>query len=156
MRRAHLLELRDVASARERHLREASARARGVAKAPLVTLLARRLGPERAAVVIEAAGGQRLAIPATLEENAAPRSLERLLGRELAVALVLHFGGSTVYVPNRALAGGARRVKLSSVVRMTRNGRSARYIAGRLGCSERTVYARRAEAKELGLLEERL
>lgn len=118
-----------------------------------MTILARRLGPERAAVVIEAVGGQRIAIPASLEANSAPRSLERLLGRELAVSLVLHFGGQILYVPNSGLAGGAKRVKLSSVVRMTRNGRSARYIAARLGCSERTVYARRAEAKELGLLE---
>lgn len=126
----------------------------GSARQPL-TLLAARLGPERAAIVIEAAGGQRLAIPASLEANSAPRSLERLLGRELAVALVLHFGGSTVYVPN-GRGTGAARVKLSRVVRLTRNGRSAREIAAHLGCSERTVYARRAEAKELGLLEERL
>lgn len=117
-----------------------------------MTILVERLGPERAAVLIEAAGGQRLTIPRGLEHGGAPQALERLVGREIAVAIVLHFGGESFYVPNRRPAGGPRRVKVSSVVRMTRNGRSANYIARKLGCSERTVYARRAEARELGLL----
>lgn len=113
-----------------------------------MTLLAARLGPERAAVVIDAAGGQRLAIPASLEEGKPPRALERLVGRELAVVLVLHFGGSLLYVP-RGRNGSA---KLAAVVRMTRAGKSANVIARRLKCSCRTVYSRRAEARDLGLL----
>ena len=115
--------------------------------------LATRLGSERAAIVIDKAGGQRLSIPETLEQGGAPRTLERMFCRDIAVALVLHFAGTSLYVPNRQVAGGIRRVKLSSVVRMTRNGRSANYIARKLDCSARTVYSRRAEAKSLGLLE---
>lgn len=119
-----------------------------------MTLLVDRLGPERAAVVIERAGGQRITIPRELEHGGAPRSLERMFGRDIAVAIVLHFGGENIYIPNRQPAGGPRRIKLSSVVRMTKGPpmRSANYIARKLGCSERTVYARRAEAKALGLL----
>lgn len=117
----------------------------------LMNLLVARLGAERASIVIERAGGRRLAIPTDLANPRATDSLKRLVGSTVATALVLHFAGQTIYVPRAAQDGTA---KLSTVVRMTKAGKSAGFIARRLQCSDRTVYARRAEARELGLLEE--
>lgn len=114
-----------------------------------MTRLADRLGAERAAAVIDAAGGARLTIPADLDHYRETGALERLVGRELAVLLVLHFGGSTIYVPT---GGGKRYTRLADIVRMTAEGMSARQIARQIGCSDRTVYARRAAARRLDLL----
>lgn len=114
-----------------------------------MTLIAERLGDEPADRISALAGGARLAIPADLSHPCATGALERLVGNELAVLLVLHFGGQTVYVPT---GKGSAPVDLGDVVRLTRAGKSARTIARRLACSDRTVYARRAEARQLGLL----
>lgn len=113
-----------------------------------MTNLVDRLGQDRADRVIERAGGRRLAIPNDLSHPRTTDRLKRLFGEELAIALVLHFGGSLIYVP-RAKQGTA---KLSTVVRLTREGKSAGQIARRLQCSDRTIYARRAEARAAGLL----
>lgn len=108
--------------------------------------LAARIGEERAALVSRKAGGRRLAIPGTLADSA---PLEARFGRKLAVVLVLHFGGQTIYVPH----GGKRRhVDRAAVVRLTRKGRTASEIVAELQCSDRTVYSQRAKARELGEL----
>lgn len=113
-----------------------------------MTLLVDRLGAERAAAVIELAGGQRIAVPAELEDGAAPRALEKRFGRDLAIALVLHFGGDPLYIPRPRLG----RAHLKDVVRLSKRGKSANFIARKLGCSDRAVYRRRAQARALGLL----
>lgn len=118
-----------------------------------MNLLEARLGEPRAGLVIERAGGHRLVIPAQLRDNEREVSaLEKLLGRELAIILVIHFGGETIYVPNKGTAGGGRKVSLELVIEETVAGRSAREIARLAGCSDRTVHARRAEARAAGRL----
>ena len=119
-----------------------------------MTDLADRLGPERAETVIRAAGGSRLAIPSRLEDGGAPRALERLVGRKIAIALVLHYGGTVIYIPQADQARG-EKLKLGDVVRMTRSGKSAATIARRFGCSERAVHYRREQARSRGLLPQR-
>lgn len=111
--------------------------------------LVERLGEDNAGKVIAALGGTRILVPDKLEHGDAPKRLELLVGRELAILLVLHFGGTWVYVPRLAPAG---RLSLSRVVRMTRAGKSANSIARASGCSDRAVYLRRAEARARGLL----
>jgi len=114
-----------------------------------VTVLVDRLGAEWASVVIERAGGRRLAVPADLSQYRTTDRLKRMLGTSLATLVVLHFGGQIIYIPRGA---ASRAPKLSTVVRMTRAGKSAASIARKLGCSDRTIYARRAQARGLGLL----
>ena len=116
-----------------------------------MTLLVDRLGADRAALVIERAGGRRLVLPADLSHYRTTDRLKRLVGTQLATLLVLHFGGQSIYVPRGGKGGTA---KLATVVRLTNEGKSASNIARKLGCSDRTVYARRAKARELGLLPE--
>lgn len=108
--------------------------------------LVARLGAEAAAAVIAAAGGARLSIPPTLDNC---RQLEATVGRELAVLLVLHFGGNLIYVPH---AARSRQVSTAEVARLTLEHKSARMIARELRCSDRTVYGQRAKAREAGLL----
>lgn len=114
-----------------------------------MTLLVDRLGPERAALVIERAGGRRLQVPADLSHYRTTDRLKRLLGTSLATLVVLHFGGQSIYIPR---GSSTRSPKLSTVVRMTQEGKSASVIARKLGCSDRTVYTRRAQARALELL----
>jgi hypothetical protein len=153
MRRADLRPLRDLASAGKGHLPGTQAGARGVAsrESPAMSLLADRLGADHEAELIASAGGERLVIPENLAGDE-PRALERRFGRELAVLLVLHFGGRLVYVPtgNAALRQAGSPLKV--VVRMTKAGKSANEIARRLELSDRAVYYHRARAKRLGLL----
>jgi len=117
-----------------------------------MTLLVDRLGAERAAAIIEEAGGERLVIPPALDQGDAPRPLEVRFGRDLAIVLVIHYGGEVVYVPNGKVRGGPRRVHLAEVVRRTIARESSSTIARALGCSDRIVHLRRAEARALGLL----
>jgi hypothetical protein len=114
-----------------------------------LTALVDRLGEENAAVVVKALGGTRVAVPDRLDHGRPPSRLEQLFGAELAVLLVLHFGGTYLYVPRLEEPG---RLTLRRVVRMTRAGKSANAIARALRCSDRAVYLRRAEARAQGLL----
>lgn len=115
-----------------------------------MNLLEQRLGPAKAAKVIERLGGCRLRVPDRLErDDDRVTKLERMFGRDIAVLIVLHFGGQSLYIPH----GGARTwSKVEDVVRFTKSGKSAAFIARKLGCSDRTVYSLRAKARAAGLL----
>lgn len=91
------------------------------------------------------AGGTRLHIPRGRRGD----GFERLVGRQLAERLIDLFGGSSIYVPRLEQS---KRVKLSRVIRLTRNGHGANAIARRLGCSVRVVYRKRADARDQGRL----
>lgn len=121
----------------------------------MTTTIEERLGPEYAEVLALVAGGRRLAVPMNLDPENGSRALERLLGEKLAVLVVLHFGGQTIYVPNRSSTGPNGNVDLSAVVHLTRAGRSAAFIAQNQGCSDRMVYVLRRKARALGLLPEK-
>lgn len=117
----------------------------------MTTLLAERLGLERAEIVIAKAGGKSIRIPNDLSHYRTTDALERRFGKEIAVALVLHFGGQLLYIPN----GRDHRAEITdtaTVVKMTKRNKSANEIAGVLGCSDRTVYHHRAKARAAGLL----
>lgn len=112
-------------------------------------LIVDRLGRENAAKLSRIAGGTRLhvpgqlATPATGGRNGFER-LTRLVGPDLAVLLVLHFGDSRLYVPTSRTG---RPVDAKVVARLSRKGWSASRIARKLGCSDRTVHAKREAAR---------
>lgn len=112
------------------------------------TLIVDRLGDVDAARLSEIVGGSRLHVPGQLK-NAA--RLKRLLGDDLAIRVVLHFGDSRMYVPKPQRANP---VDVKAVARLTNRGLNARDIAAKLGCCDRTVHAKRALARERGLLRE--
>jgi AraC-like DNA-binding protein len=85
-----------------------------------------------------------LLVPDTLRD--ADR-LTRLLGRDLAVLVVLHFGGERIYVP-RLDVGTV--VDVAKVAALTRKGLSLSEIATRLNCSERTVSRKRKQGGLMG------
>lgn len=113
-----------------------------------------RLGPDNAARLSRIAGGTRLHVPSRVEAPSTGgrdgfKRLERLLGYDLAVLVVLHFGDSRLYVPR---ADRSDPVDVKTVARLTRRGLSASKIAKKLKCSDRTVHAKRAQALTLGLV----
>lgn len=106
------------------------------------TILVERLGLERAERLAAIAGGTVVSVPAQLANAARLRSV---LGDDLATLVVLHFGGlGRVYVPRMKRALIVDRI---TVRRLSRKGWSACRIARHLGCSERTVYLKRAPKK---------
>lgn len=84
-----------------------------------MTLIAERLGDEPADRISALAGGARLAIPADLSHPCATGALERLVGNERGVLIVLHFSGRTDYVP---YGKGATPYDLSRVFQTKRAG----------------------------------
>lgn len=112
-----------------------------------MTVLADRIGEANALLVIAAAGGERIAVPALLDAGNCPSTFARRFGPEIGVLLILHFGGSAIYIPHGRKQWKGAKAATSDVVRMTRRGKTASQIAKTLGCSERTVYAKRAKAR---------
>lgn len=110
------------------------------------TLIVARLGQDDADRLSQIAGGSRLHVPGQLRN--ADR-LKRLLGDELAIRVVLHFGDSRMYVPKPRRSDP---VDVKAVARLTNRGLNARAIADKLGCCDRTVHAKRALARERGLI----
>jgi predicted DNA-binding transcriptional regulator AlpA len=111
--------------------------------------LAQLLGEANLQRLADVAGGTRLSVP--LHAGKPPNGgrdgyarLSRLVGADLAVLLIFHFGDSTLYVP-RLESGHA--VDPKEVARLTRRGLKARDIARVLCCSERTVYKHRARTR---------
>lgn len=119
-----------------------------------MSALARILGPENLARLSAACGGTRLYVPKYygtppkhIGNNGGGRDtskrLARLVGPDLGLLLVLHFGDSVIYVPKRRDAPTVDRRKLK---RLARNPNlSATTIARRLGCTTRTVEKARAK-----------
>jgi len=124
-----------------------SRRVRGPDGETLVTrsasLIVARLGRENADRLSSIVGGTRLHVPGNLA-NAG--RLKRLLGDDLAVLVVLHFGDSRLSVPltNDGPGGARTRVDLRRIKRLANRGWSSARIARELKCSERTVDAKRA------------
>lgn len=107
------------------------------------SVIVERLGTENAARLSAIVGGTRLHVPGRLD-NAG--RLKRLLGDQLAILVVLHFGDSRLSVP---MATPAPRGSIDGrkIERLTRKGWSASRIARKLGCSVWTVYAKRANLR---------
>ena len=108
-------------------------------------LLVERLGRDNAAQLVARVGGSRLSIPTRLAGRA-HRRLTDLLGENLAILVVLHFGDSRLSVPlSLDGPGGARApVDVAKVRALLKRGWSSSRIARKLGCSERTITAKRA------------
>lgn len=110
-------------------------------------VLSDRLGDAHAARLSSIIGGTRLRIPmGTRRPEGGGRDgfkrLVGLVGEELAILLVFHFGDSVIYVP---VAVRSLKVDLGAVAALSHL--SAAKAARRLGCSERTVDAKRAVLK---------
>lgn len=108
-------------------------------------LIAERLGRDNAKRLSQLVGGTRLHVPSRIVPPATGgrdgfKRLARLLGHDLAVLVVLHFGDSRLYVPRGSQSAP---VDPRTVARLTRKGWSASRIARRLGCSDRTVHKHR-------------
>jgi len=103
-------------------------------------VIAERLGDDAAARLSAIVGGTRLHVPGQLVN--ADR-LKRLLGDDLAVLVVLHFGDSRLYVPVPDPAARGT-VDPRKIKRLALRGWSSARIARELKCSERTVDAKRA------------
>lgn len=104
-------------------------------------IIVERLGADNAKRLSSIVGGTRLSVPGLL---ANADRLKRLVGDDLAVLLVLHFGDSRFYVPT----GGPRApVETAKVKRLSAKGHSSARIARALGCSERTVDAKLAKLR---------
>jgi hypothetical protein len=111
----------------------------------LVTLL----GEDNLDRLASAAGGTKLFVPKHYGKppgggRDTSERLIKLVGPELAILLVFHFGDSSIYVPRRkpSTPVDARRLK-----RLERQGLSARAIALLIGCSERTVEKHRQRSR---------
>lgn len=106
-------------------------------------LLTMRLGAERAAQLAAILGGTRVRVPANLSHPANNAgTLRARVGEDLFVLLVLHFGDSTIYVPN---GKPSRPVDPRKAKRLVNRGWSTPRIARELGCSHRWVERFRAK-----------
>ena len=113
-----------------------------------MTDLATILGPDRLKVLAIAAGGTRLFVPKHYGKppgggRDTSKRLAALVGEDIALLLVFHFGDSTIYVPT----GRTGQVDPKAIKRLTRKGLSARAIATLVGCSERSVEKHRAKLR---------
>jgi len=106
-------------------------------------VLVERLNRTNAERLVAIVGGTRLHVPGRLVN--ADR-LRRLLGPDLAVLVVLHFGDSRLSVPRSLDGPGGRRtpIDLRHLKRLVAKGWSTARIARELQCAERTVHAKRA------------
>lgn len=114
--------------------------------------LAETIGQAHADALSKIAGGTRISVPSSINAptNGGRNGFERLagtVGHDLALLLVLHYGGTQIGVP-RGLTG--RRVDIAKVAELTNAGMSASKIARALHCTERTVFTARAKAQAKG------
>lgn len=103
------------------------------------TIIVDRLGQHDAERLAAIVGGTRLHVPGD------PRNrgrLASLLGDDLALLVIFHFGDSRFYVPTLAKTQG---IDLRKLKRLANRGWSSARIARELKCSERTVDAKRAQ-----------
>ena len=116
-------------------------------------MITQRLGSDHAAELSRIVGGTRLHVPSRVEAPSTGgrdgfKRLSALLGYDLAVLMILHFGDSRIYVPRGTKS---KPVDIRLVARLSRRGMSASRIAQRLNCSDKTVYSARRKALLLGL-----
>lgn len=109
--------------------------------------LASILGTENLDRLSAAAGGTRLYVPKHFGKppNGGRDTSERLVklvGPDLGLLLVFHFGDSVIYVPLPRQGGPVDRRKLKRLAR--RHNLTNKQIARRVGCSIRTVEKLRA------------
>jgi Homeodomain-like domain len=108
-------------------------------------VIAERLGQANAERLAVLVGGTSITIPDRLS---AASALRARIGDDLAVLVVLHFGGlERIYVPRLAHSGP---VDDRAVARLTNRGWSAKRIARKLECSERAIYSARRRNREGG------
>jgi hypothetical protein len=103
------------------------------------------------------AGGTKLFIPKHYGKppgggRDTSERLIKLVGPELAILLVFHFGDSSIYIPSRR---ASTRVDARRLRRLERQGLSARAIAIILGCSERTIVKHRQRGRTTSAIKTR-
>jgi len=110
------------------------------------SVIVERLGRDNALRLTQIVGGTRLRVPGDPRNG---QRLDRILGHDLAVLVILHFGDQLLSVPLSLDGPGAqgKPVDRRKVKRLTAKGWSAARIARHLGCSERTIYAKRAQSR---------
>jgi len=111
------------------------------------SLLVARLGQAQAEQLSTIAGGVQIWIPDNLTTSAHNAgTLRARVGDALFALLVFHFGGTRIYIPQAGDGSKSSNRKLdnSRINRLTKQGWSASRIARHFGCSDRTIYARRA------------
>jgi hypothetical protein len=114
-----------------------------------LSIIADKIGEDRAGRLSSIVGGLRLVIPESLNEGNAPSCLANRIGHDLAVLLILHFPGSLLYVPT---GRKTRKISVKTVATLTLRNMSANDIATRLKCSVRVIHTKRGEARSCGLL----
>lgn len=95
-------------------------------------------------------GGRALRIPGLGSDPVSVAGRKRLIalvGIDLAENLITAFARTRVYIPRGPSPHNSRAkpIDCRKVDRLTKRGHSAATIAARLGCTERTVYAKRAQ-----------
>jgi len=114
-----------------------------------MTVLTDALGHRTARRLSTLAGGRSLLIPRMDSDPSSIKARKRLaalVGADLAADLITALAGLRVYIPRGPSAHNSRAnpIDIRKVDRLTKRGKSAAFIAGKLGCSERTVYKKRA------------
>lgn len=114
--------------------------------------VAAALGARAVLELAELVGGRTLRIPSMANDasaTAARARLVRLVGAQHAENLITHFARSRVYFPRGPSPHNSRANPIDhrTVARLTKRGRTASQIADSLGCSERTVFAKRAKVR---------
>lgn len=114
--------------------------------APAASTIAERLGRDNAERLSSIVGGTRLHVPVDLTKS---DRLRRLLGDDLAVLVILHFGDSRLSVPLTVHGRGAqgKPVDPRKVKRLVGKGWSSSRIARHLGCTERCIETKRAKLR---------
>lgn len=115
-----------------------------------MSLLAHALGWKAVHTLTELVGGQSLRIPSMANDPAsvgARARLVRLVGTAMAEDLITHFARCRLYIPRGPSPHNSKAnpIDCRKVARMTGRGMTAKTIAGKLNCTERTVYLKRAE-----------
>lgn len=122
-----------------------------------MTRLERALGRAMFLSLVETAGGLRLPIPSPtdVEPSRMCRArLRQLVGLAVANTLEQHFAGERIYVPKGPHASAnasTRAISPALVARLTRQGKNSRQIAQKLGCTQRAVHRKRAQARKANL-----
>ena len=127
-----------------------SARSSPTSPPDVTDRLAHVLGPEHAERLSASYGGTNIVVPMTLTGRGfTDGKLRRNVGDGLFALLVFHFGGTRIYVPqadaNRTHRG--KGIDAKQVARLTARGWSVARIARHLGCSDRTIFTKRAQLK---------
>lgn len=107
------------------------------------------IGADNLYRLAEAYGGTRIKVPADFD---AANALRSQIGDDLAALVVFHFGGTVIYVPTMKPPAVPTSLHQAEIEKLDQAGLSAREIARRCGCSQRSIYAHRKRKRTKGLI----